>query len=543
MDTSTKELVDAFNALRLPSEGLSGCLSNEWHFDLRFIQIEPNPSHIIYFVQPQTRYTHMQRLPLGTPSDQPGLAFFPDTAEEAAPVLAKAILHALMNNMGQEPSAESRPTSISTPWKFTTADRTLAAAVSREFQRLGLSAERLWVVRVSKPSTILVAQDCFTIAYKGHLASIGFPDAFTSIIRTPDSVIFENFTVASPEPDQLESFMRQMRNEEQNQAQLLLDYFMQRQNALPSDGNERDTRAQLDNDESGIDAIKKLYEEKSTTVIRAEADLGDAKAALDYAIRLTVGLGCSRSRKAAHEYLIKAAYSETVSDIVKATAHGMLISWCTGASKNVIRSRYFYAACHHANEAARLCLTVSPPGAPASPAVLWFMKKIFEPFAERYPESYMWYKYAIEAYGAREQQWRHGIKKMAKLRLKNPNRYRCAAPGCSVEADTGSMLSRCAGRCDLDKKPSYCSKSCQKADWPNHKPYCRPGAECSVIDDNEYDIAETAPSSKSNSGALQVPVTLPSGKTILLSSSTMGAEALKNLQNLAIENQAVNYEA
>lgn len=59
-------------------------------------------------------------------------------------------------------------------------------------------------------------------------------------------------------------------------------------------------------------------------------------------------------------------------------------------------------------------------------------------------------------------------------RAKRANRYRCASVGCSVQADTGRMLARCAykpafesladflwvgsGKCDPDKKPSYCSK-------------------------------------------------------------------------------------
>jgi hypothetical protein len=68
-------------------------------------------------------------------------------------------------------------------------------------------------------------------------------------------------------------------------------------------------------------------------------------------------------------------------------------------------------------------------------------------------------------------------------RAKRANRYRCANVGCSVQADTGRMLAQCAygpnlrafesladivlfffflsvgsGKCDPDKKPSYCSK-------------------------------------------------------------------------------------
>lgn len=231
-------------------------------------------------------------------------------------------------------------------------------------------------------------------------------------------------------------------------------------------------------------------------------------------------------------------------------AHGLLISWCINASEAELRLRYLFAACHHANMAARLCTTVLPPGSQASPSVLWFMKNIFEKSTDSVHELDLWYEDAVEALEARDKQWQQGLKKMAKHRKKNPSRYQCAAPGCKVEVDTGSMLSCCefsyilfvshtlkfmlgAGHCDPDKKPSYCSKSCQKADWKNHKPYCRPGAECSVIDDGEYDITKTTPSTKSASGALQVPLTLPGGRTVLLSSSTMGAETMKEMEKMA----------
>jgi hypothetical protein len=66
-------------------------------------------------------------------------------------------------------------------------------------------------------------------------------------------------------------------------------------------------------------------------------------------------------------------------------------------------------------------------------------------------------------------------------RAKKANRYRCANVGCSVQANTGRMLAQCvyksglltaferftdmvhfrfagSGKCDPDKKPSYCSK-------------------------------------------------------------------------------------
>jgi hypothetical protein len=94
------------------------------------------------------------------------------------------------------------------------------------------------------------------------------------------------------------------------------------------------------------------------------------------------------------------------------------------------------------------------------------------------------------------------------------------------------MLISGGGSCDLDKKPHYCSKKCQKSDWKNHKPFCRPGAECSIIDTGDPDImAKSGP--KSKSGVLRVPVQMPDGSTKYLSSSTMDPEELKKLGEYA----------
>lgn len=220
-----------------------------------------------------------------------------------------------------------------------------------------------------------------------------------------------------------------------------------------------------------MQVLLKMLEERPEGVVQADADAGDADAALDYGVRLSLGLGCTRDRTKSRVYLIKAILSPTASDKTKATAHGVLLNWYVSSSKSDFRSRYLFAACHHANIAARLCRTINNSlKTPASPAVLWFMKHIFERMAKGAPEMYLFYKDAQDVYEARNRQIEGQREKMQLKRLKNPIRYRCAAVGCGVEADSGKMLSRCSGKCDSDKKPSYCSKECQKADGKNHKP-------------------------------------------------------------------------
>lgn len=54
------------------------------------------------------------------------------------------------------------------------------------------------------------------------------------------------------------------------------------------------------------------------------------------------------------------------------------------------------------------------------------------------------------------------INKQEEKVQKNSNAYRCAAPGCGIEASSKSGLMRCAGPCSPNAKPAYCSKECQK---------------------------------------------------------------------------------
>ena len=45
---------------------------------------------------------------------------------------------------------------------------------------------------------------------------------------------------------------------------------------------------------------------------------------------------------------------------------------------------------------------------------------------------------------------------------RHPNAYACAAPGCGVMAKERKAFMRCSGKCPPERKPHYCSKTCQK---------------------------------------------------------------------------------
>lgn len=56
------------------------------------------------------------------------------------------------------------------------------------------------------------------------------------------------------------------------------------------------------------------------------------------------------------------------------------------------------------------------------------------------------------------------LKEDARLRkvAKAPYLYRCANDGCEIQATNRSALRRCGGGCPPERKPHYCSESCQR---------------------------------------------------------------------------------
>jgi len=263
-----------------------------------------------------------------------------------------------------------------------------------------------------------------------------------------------------------------------------------------------------------------LFKTKSSEVVRKEADEGNAESAIDYALRLQFGINCTKSRSLSRLYLLKALSIPTSSCSTKSACHALLIEWHTETS-NTIRSRYLHAAAHHAN----LSVELSPGRVPCA-AVLWFAKKTLEPLSHQAMELCVQYKAVWAALETRNKQMEEEQATAEVKRAKRANRYRCANVGCSVQADTGKMLAQCSGKCDPDKKPSYCSKECQRVDWKIHKPFCRPNAPCSVVIDDDT----PAFGATTKHGALSIPITSPDGTTTIFSSSTMNAEMLKEIK-------------
>jgi hypothetical protein len=116
-------------------------------------------------------------------------------------------------------------------------------------------------------------------------------------------------------------------------------------------------------------------------------------------------------------------------------AHALLIEWYTAGDE--LRKRYLHAAAHHANQAVELA------SGQACPAVLFFGARVLKPNSYKALEFCVQYKAVWAVLDEREKQMEQEQSKAEEKRMKRTNRYRCANAGCSVQADTGKMLSQC----------------------------------------------------------------------------------------------------
>ncbi|KAH9913086.1 uncharacterized protein BXZ73DRAFT_82020 [Epithele typhae] len=64
------------------------------------------------------------------------------------------------------------------------------------------------------------------------------------------------------------------------------------------------------------------------------------------------------------------------------------------------------------------------------------------------------------------------------------NMYRCAAPGCGIQAVHKRALRRCAGPCAGRWEAYYCSTECQDRHWTMHRVSCRRSAPETIANDD-----------------------------------------------------------
>lgn len=267
MSIAPNELVKKFNALPRQPKTPSTLVSNDWHFDVRFIPLEP-PSHVLFVINPGSRYSHMERLPVGLPTDHSGMGFFPESSEEAAHEVAVALLNTFVDNFGLAKMTQDPPPPYA-PWILSTDVSSLALAVGKELKRMGVSATGLHKVKISSPAAPKIAHESFGQIF-ARLSQVPGLD-------TPQGITFGSFT-----PQNRDTLERMPASGLHMSA---IMYAQAEQNYRPPRENI-DKRDAVNRD--AWDETTEHLRNNPSEDVKRRADDGDVEAAYDYALRYLI---------------------------------------------------------------------------------------------------------------------------------------------------------------------------------------------------------------------------------------------------------------
>ncbi|KAF9654423.1 hypothetical protein BDM02DRAFT_3106814 [Thelephora ganbajun] len=298
-----------------------------------------------------------------------------------------------------------------------------------------------------------------------------------------------------------------------------------------------------------------LYE-LPTNVLRT---LDDPQSILELGTREWTGYGSPQIKDLALARWIPLTFNgSNVSRRIRAQAHSCLaLGWYNKATEDpeCLNVDAFYRAGSNANEAVSLGLI--------SRTALMVGYQI-ERIGFRRPETNRFPEWSTDRFEKLNELWEAIDKRSAEVHKerskqdakvsKAPHQYVCAANDCGIQATKKSGLLRCAGKCPVLFKPSYCSKECQKVDWKRHKPFCKADATMSSAhslstDDQTAEDTErraslpedTSPDAlRGRSPEYSVDMPLGEGRTLRLSSKTLGPQMMRELRKAAEEREAHN---
>jgi hypothetical protein len=271
--------VESFNALPQPQRLFSG-LPNHWHFDLRYIPLEPTPSHLLFLVQLDSGYIHGERLPLGIPHHQSGIAFFPESGTEAAQELSKAILHAFVDGFVDH-KIKPHPSRPFAPLTLTTEDPDLAKAVGEEFTKIGIRRQ-LCHIGVAKGKALQIADAAFEGFWKSLKARIGFTGIVAAALAMPNSITFHNF---HPKTTTTTAHLEDDSDDEDSVETMKAVRYVQRLSSSRPISLKMDFYDLGQNAMNEVQTVRALFKTKSSEAVKKEADEGNAESAIDYALR------------------------------------------------------------------------------------------------------------------------------------------------------------------------------------------------------------------------------------------------------------------
>jgi hypothetical protein len=199
------------------------------------------------------------------------MAFFPETAKEAASEVSKALIHSFVDNLGLA-KFKSNPPPPFAPWKLTTEDPQLAIAVADEFRKIGVRQE-LCTIGIVKGKALKKVQSVFEGFWKDLKAQMGITGLPADVLTTPDSIGFHNYRPGT-----------WTGNADDDDTQKALAYVQRLSSTRPI-SVELDPRDEGDNIMKDLQTVLALIKAKSDDTVRAEADAGNPEAAIDYALR------------------------------------------------------------------------------------------------------------------------------------------------------------------------------------------------------------------------------------------------------------------
>ncbi|KAJ8088474.1 hypothetical protein PM082_022547 [Marasmius tenuissimus] len=407
-----------------------------YHFDVRYIPIEPYPSHILFILNTTTNAKHIERLPVDLDEHTSGIEFFPETAEHAAPEVAKGLVKHLKNNLHVFTEGGS-----GSGMSVSTDDPTLSKIVAAELKKLGYPR-----AQVQTKSIVFLAQREFDDAFRDMKRKANPPLSPTvaSSLQTPESIGFHNFR-----PPSLETFP-DVENAVQERQVRVTQYLQYLTNARPAQ-SLTDLRFNIMEE---MDMLERLFVAKPLDMIEREAEQGVAESQLDYALRLRAGIQTAPNFRLCRDILAKTATNPNAPPVTRSIAHANLMNWHTSCSD--FRTRNMFLAAHHANQA--LIHASDNP----SPAVMHFSKELEgNVHTYRQPVVKHMYEKLWAAKRKRDIEYAEEIARSGRKRIQRPNVYRCANVGCGMETSHGKLFQKCGGKCDADKKPSYCGQKCR----------------------------------------------------------------------------------
>ena len=133
----------------------------------------------------------IERLPIGLPTNQNGIEYFLESGKEAAREVAKALLCAFVNYLGQSTTTNAPPAIA--PWKLTTEDKDLASAAGDELKRIGVRPLELCTITPSRPQTNHIVQKAFTRLFANLKTAAGYTGTASAAITAPQPFMFWNF--------------------------------------------------------------------------------------------------------------------------------------------------------------------------------------------------------------------------------------------------------------------------------------------------------------------------------------------------------------